>query len=93
VCSGCSCAFVLAEAIKKALEKVSLKELDGPNLSQHGLQRIQNFTMFGDFMPPVTFGPSQSKGSSKISILRMVNGKVTTAIPWSDVPALSSEQK
>jgi len=94
--SGNTCAagaFVLAEAIKKALEKVSLKELDGPNLSKHGIQRIQNFTIFGDFMPPVNFGPGQSQGSSRITVLRMINGKVTTAIPWSDVPRLSSEQK
>ena len=41
--SGAVGAFVIAEAIKLALEKVSFEELNGPNLAKYGLQRIQIF--------------------------------------------------
>jgi len=91
--SGAVGAFVLANAIQKALEKVSFKELNGPNLSKYGLQRIENFQMFGDLMPPITFGPKLSRGSSHASVLYMVKGQVQVAMPWFNVPSLAQAKK
>jgi len=87
--SGSVGAFVMAKAIQRALEKVSFQELNGPNLSKHGLQRIENFQMLGDLMPPITFGPKLSRGSSHASVLRMVKGQAQVAMPWFNVPSLS----
>jgi branched-chain amino acid transport system substrate-binding protein len=86
--SGAVGAFVIARAIQLALEKVSLDDLNGPNLAKYGFQRIENFQMFGDLMPPITFGPNLSRGSSNGSVLRMVNGKPQVAIPWFNIPSL-----
>jgi branched-chain amino acid transport system substrate-binding protein len=88
--SGAVGAFVLARAIQLALEKVSFNDLNGPNLSRHGLQRISDFQMFGNLMPPLTFGPNRSRGSAHASVLRMVNGQEQVAIPWFDVPSLGA---
>ena len=89
--SGAVGAFVITKAIQLALEKVSLKDLDGPNLSKYGFRRIKDFQMFGDLMPPITFGPDLSRGSSKASVLHMVNGAPEEAITWFDVPALGAQ--
>ena len=86
--SGAVGAFVIAQAIKLALEKVPFDKLNGPNLSKYGFQRIKNFQMFGDLMPPITFGPNLSRGSTKASVLQMKNGKAQVAIPGFDVPSL-----
>ena len=91
--SGAVGAFVMAKAIQKALEKVSFKELNGPNLSKYGLQRIENFQMFGDLMPPITFGPNLSRGSSNASVLLMNKGRVQVAMPWFNVPSLGQGKK
>ena len=90
--SGAVGAFIIAKAIKLALEKVSLKELNGPNLSKYGFQRIKDFQMFGDLMQPITFGPNRSRGSSKGSVLHMVNGKGKVAVPWFDLPSLNEKK-
>lgn len=89
--SGAAGVFIITHAIQLALEKVSVDELDGPKLSEYGFQRIKNFQMFGDLMPPVTYGPDNSRGVSKACILQMVNGKVQGNIDWFDVPALETK--
>jgi ABC-type branched-subunit amino acid transport system substrate-binding protein len=91
--SGAVGAFVIAKAIENALQKVSFQELNGPNLSKYGLQRIKNFQMFGDLMPPITFGPDLSRGSSHASVLHMVKGQVQVAMPWFNVPSLYQGKK
>jgi len=89
--SGAAGVFIIARAIQLALEKVGVDELDGTKLSEYGFQRIKNFQMFGDLMPPVTYGPNNSRGISKACILQMVGGKVKGSINWFDVPELESK--
>lgn len=89
--SGAVGIFLITKAIQLALEKVSLQDLNGPNLSKHGFQRIKDFQMFGDLMPPITFGPNLSRGITKASLLRMVEGKPQGAIPWFDLPSLEGK--
>jgi len=86
--SGAAGVFIITRAIQLALEKVSVDDLDGPKLSEYGFQRINNFQMFGDLMPPVTYGSGNSRGIGKACILRMTNGKALEEISWFDVPAL-----
>jgi ABC-type branched-subunit amino acid transport system substrate-binding protein len=89
--STASAVFVITRAIQLALEKVSVDELDGQKLSEYGFQRIKDFQMFGDLMPPVTYGPNNSRGINKACILQMVDGKVQTNIDWFDVPVLKKK--
>lgn len=86
--SGAVGAFVITRAIQLALEKVPFDKLDGANLAKYGFQRIQDFQMFGDLMPPLTFGPDRSRGSSKASVLQMVKGTPQKAVEWFDAPSL-----
>jgi ABC-type branched-subunit amino acid transport system substrate-binding protein len=90
--SGAVGVFIITRAIQLALEKVSFDDLDGPKLSEYGFQRIKNFQMFGDLMPPITYGPNLSRGSTRASILRMVNGTAQEAIPWFEVPSLAESK-
>lgn len=90
--SGAVGVFILTRAIQLALEKVNIDDLDGQKLSEYGLQRIKNFQMFGDLMQPITYGPNLSRGNTRASILRMVNGKVQEAIPWFEVPSLAESK-
>jgi len=90
--SGAAGVFIVTRAIQLALEKISIDELDGPKLSEYGFQRIKNFQMFGDLMPPITYGPNCSRGITLSSILRMVNGKAQEVIPWFEVPSLAESK-
>jgi ABC-type branched-subunit amino acid transport system substrate-binding protein len=90
--SGAVGMFIIARAIQLALEKFSVDELDGPKLSEYGFQRIKNFQMLGDLMQPITYGPNLSRGNTKASILRMVNGKAQEAITWFEVPSLAESK-
>ncbi|HDH45515.1 MAG TPA: ABC transporter substrate-binding protein [Thermococcus sp.] len=86
--SGAVGVFLITKAIQLTLEKVSFEELNGPNLVKHGFERIRKFQMFGDLMPPITYGPNLRRGITKGCVLRMVNGHVQGAIPWFDIPSL-----
>jgi ABC-type branched-subunit amino acid transport system substrate-binding protein len=90
--SGAVGVFILTRAIQLALEKVSLDDLDGAKLSEYGFQRIKDFQMFGDLMQPITYGPNRSRGNTKASILKMVNGKAKEAITWFELPSLAESK-
>jgi ABC-type branched-subunit amino acid transport system substrate-binding protein len=90
--SGAAGVFIVMRAIQLALEKVPIEKLDGEKLSENGYQRIKNFQMFGDLMPPVTFSPTVTRGSTKATILRMENQRVKEAIAWFDVPSLGGSK-
>jgi hypothetical protein len=49
--------------------------------------------MFGDLMPPITFGPKLSRGSSNACLLNMVKGQAQVAMPWFNVPSLGQNKK
>jgi ABC-type branched-subunit amino acid transport system substrate-binding protein len=89
--SGSAGVFIVARAIQLALEKVNADSLNGERLAEFGYQRISNFTVLGDLMPPITFGPNVTRGSSKATVLRMEKQKAVEAIRWFDVPALGGK--
>lgn len=90
---ACTLAYapVTIEAIRIAIEQVGLENLDGPAVKQA-------FYSIKDFDPhhmgrPVTYTPEDHRGSPKVRIYEIRNGKVVPATEWRDAHMLVPEKR
>jgi len=81
---------ILCEAIRKAVEQVGYENLNGPAVKE-GFDSIKDFDVDG--LVSITYNPPDDhRGSSKVAVYQVREGRMVRVGDWRDVPMLVPEE-
>jgi hypothetical protein len=81
---------IMCEAIRKAVEQVGYENLSGPAVKE-GFDSIKGFDVDG--LVTITYNPPDDhRGSSKVAMYQVREGKMVRVGDWRDVPKLVPEK-
>ena len=75
-------AMVQVEALRLAMQEVPVDELTPNDVLEHGFYQIKNLVTGDITSTPLTFGPGEVYGISKVLVQQVQNGKVVPLGTW-----------
>jgi branched-chain amino acid transport system substrate-binding protein len=87
--SGWTIAAIACEAIKRAVENVGYENVDGPAMKQ-AFDSMKDFDVYG--LLKITYTPEDHRGSTKIAIYQIKDGKIVPATDWREAPMLVPQE-
>ena len=76
---------IICEAIRRAVENVGYENLDGPAIKQ-AFDNTNDFDVDG--LVTITYTPEDHRGSNKVAIYQVRDGKLVRASDWREAPLL-----
>ena len=80
---------VMCEAMKRALEEVGYKNLDGPAVKR-ALESVQDFDVDG--IVKFTYGPERRRGCRDYAVYQVQGGKIGHVTDYQEVPMLVPQE-